>query len=87
MTCVESAVCATLCGGVCGECRVCGVLYVESSVCEEVRVWRVPCVVSAVCGECRVWGVLCVEGSVCGECLVWRVPCVVSAVCGEYHVW
>ena len=52
---MERAVCATLCGGVCGECRVWGVLYVESSVCEEFRVWIVPCVVSAVFGECRVW--------------------------------
>jgi hypothetical protein len=52
---VKSAVCATLCGGVSAECRVWGVLYVESSVCEDIRVWRVPCVVSAMCGECHVW--------------------------------
>ena len=44
---VESAVCGTVCGGMCGECRVWGVLCVESSVCGEYHIWRVSCVESA----------------------------------------
>ena len=92
MPCVESdlcgeCVCATLCGGVCGECRVEGVLYVEISVREEVHLWRVPCMVSAVCGEFRVWRVPCVVSALFGECRLWGVPCVESALCGECRVW